>query len=74
MQTAHCINNTSPVELHYCLRTKCMLSEVAPMLLHGLSCVSGVFSRFFGSVFHLFEDLEWYNCEKKQNMGNVVCV
>lgn len=35
------------------------------MLLHGLSCVSRVFSRFFGSIIHLFEDLEWFNCEKK---------
>lgn len=39
------------------------------MLLHGLSCVSRVFLRFFGSVFHLFEDLEWFNCEKKQQQN-----
>lgn len=28
------INSTSPMELQYCLRTKCMLSDVALTLLH----------------------------------------
>lgn len=47
MQTAHCNNSISPVELQYCLRTKIMLSEVTPMLLHRY-LVSAVFFDVFG--------------------------
>lgn len=59
VQTAHCINSTSPVELQHCLRTKTYAIGGRSYALARVSCVGGVFARFFGSVFHLFGDLEW---------------
>lgn len=58
------------------LEPKCMLSEVAPMLLHRCLVSAECFSRFFGGVFCLFGDFEWCYCKKTttKNMGNVVCV
>lgn len=77
MQTVHCINSTSPVELQYCLRTKMYAIGGRSYALAQVSCVSGVFFKVFGGVFHLFGDFEWCYCKKtkqKKNMGNVVCV
>ncbi len=67
VQTAHCSNSTSPVELQYCLRTKMYAIGGRSYALAQASCVSGVFSRFFGSVFHLSGDLEWIYCKKQTN-------
>lgn len=45
------INSTSPMELQYCLRTKCMLSDVA--------LTSRVGAMFW------FVWWDWFNCKKK---------
>lgn len=68
MQTALCINSISPVELHYCLRTK-------RMLLHRC-LVSAVFSRFFVqgvSFVGMLEDLEWVYCKNTRGKWSL-CV
>lgn len=46
------INSTSPMELQYCLRTKCMLSDVA--------LTSRVGAMFW------FVWWDWFNCKKKK--------
>lgn len=50
------INSTSPMELQYCLRTKCMLSDVA--------LTSRVGAMFW------FVWWDWFNCKKNKKTSN----